>query len=53
MRRKKREQDVRSGAAKRGWGITGKLVLSIVISVLIAVAIMFAVVYFRMSSSPV
>ena len=51
MKQKKKEKDVRSDAAKRGWGITGKLASAIVVSVVIAVAIMFAVVYFRMSSA--
>lgn len=48
MKRSK-EAPVRSGAVRRGWGITGKLASAIVVSVIIAVAILFAVVYFQMS----
>ena len=48
MKRNK-ERSARSGAARRGWGITGKLASAIVVSVIIAVAILFAVVYFQMS----
>ncbi|MCI8914399.1 MAG: methyl-accepting chemotaxis protein [Lawsonibacter sp.] len=40
---------VQSSTAHRGWGITGKLVSSIVISVIIAVAVLFADVYIQMS----
>lgn len=43
------ESAARPGAAKRGWGITGKLASAIVISVIAAVAILLAVVYFQMS----
>lgn len=43
------ESTTRSGAVKRGWGITGKLASAIVISVIAAVAILLAVVYFQMS----
>lgn len=43
------EESVRSGASKKGLGITGKLASSIVVSVVVAVAILLAVVYFRMS----
>lgn len=38
-------------AVRRGWGITGKLVLSIIGSVVIAVAILLAVVYVQMSGA--
>ena len=44
-----KEKTARSGGARRGWGITGKLVTAIVGSVVIAVAILLAVVYFQMS----
>ena len=43
------EKSARSGAVRRGWGITEKLASAIVVSVVIAVAILFAVVYFQMS----
>ncbi|MFG6332646.1 MAG: methyl-accepting chemotaxis protein [Lachnospiraceae bacterium] len=43
------EKAERSGAARRGFGITGKLVFAIVGSVVIAVAVLLAVVYFQMS----
>lgn len=45
----KKEKAARSGAARRGWGITGKLASAIVGSVVIAVAILLAVVYLQMS----
>ena len=47
--KQKREKTAGAGAARRGFGITGKLVSAIVASVVIAVAILFAVVYFQMS----
>lgn len=43
------EKAAQSGAEKRGWGITGKLVSAITGSVIIAIAVMLAVVYFQMS----
>jgi methyl-accepting chemotaxis protein len=50
MKREK-EQTARSASAKRGWGITGKLALSIVTSVIVAVAVLLVVVYMQMSQT--
>ena len=44
-----KEKSARSNTVRQGWGITGKLVSSIVISVMIAVTILLVVVYFQMS----
>ncbi|HBN57217.1 MAG TPA: methyl-accepting chemotaxis protein [Lachnospiraceae bacterium] len=44
-----RKEHSQSGSARRGFGITGKLVSAIVASVVTAVAILFAIVYFQMS----
>ncbi len=46
MRTKEQQQNVR-----KGWGITGKLVFSIIGSVIIAVAILLAMVYVQMSNA--
>ncbi len=40
-----------AGASRRGWGITGKLVVAIVGSVIIGVGILLCVVYFQMSGT--
>ena len=45
----KEEKGTHSGSARRGWGITGKLVWAIVASVVIGVGILLGVVYFQMS----
>ena len=47
--KQKREKTAGADTVRRGFGITGKLVSSIVVSVVIAVAILFAVVYVQMS----
>ena len=50
MKKRKAESGAeRSERARRGWGITGKLVSAIVGSVVLAVAVLLAVVYFQMS----
>lgn len=49
--RQNKGTSVKSGAVRRGWGITGKLASAIVVSVVIAVAILFAVVYVQMSNA--
>lgn len=47
-----KQDNTRSGTAvRRGWGITGKLVFSIIGSVIIAVALLLAVVYVQMSNA--
>ena len=47
--KKKNEKKEKAPAARRGWGVTGKLVAAIIGSVVIAVAILLAVVYVQMS----
>lgn len=47
--KKKKEKKAKAPAARRGWGVTGKLVAAIIGSVVIAVAILLAVVYVQMS----
>lgn len=47
----KKKTLVHSSAARRGWGITGKLVSAIVISIIIGVGILLGVVYFQMSKT--
>ncbi len=48
----RKPDDVKAGAVvRRGWGITGKLVFSIIGSVIVAVALLLAVVYVQMSNA--
>ncbi len=49
--KKKREETARSASTRKGWGITGKLALSIVTSVIVAVAVLLVVVYMQMSQT--
>ncbi len=51
MKTGKMAQGKPGAAPRRGWGITGKLVLSIIASVLIALTILLAVVYVQMSGA--
>lgn len=51
MMRSTKEKEIRSGAVRRGMGITGKLAAAIVVSVVIAVAVLLGIVYVEMSQA--
>lgn len=51
MMRSTKEKETRSGAVRRGMGITGKLAAAIVVSVVIAVAVLLGIVYVEMSQA--
>ena len=51
MGREKTKKAPSGARARRGWGITGKLVTAIIGSVFIAVAVLLSVVFVRMSSA--
>lgn len=49
MKEGKKTRRGAGAAARRGWGVTGKLAAAIVLSVIIAVGVLMAVVYVQMS----